>query len=197
MIGVARVLRAPIEVTIRVLQALDDLGALADRARREPDPVEEARERIDALLVELRAGIALAGEVLTEVRELSDATRAVQRLLADALPRADALIVLGERLEAGARQVLQAEQALVESSQQIEAQTRVLLDDGRRLTTISERIDGSLGVFRAALPRLLEGLNTVEELEGAVETVADTVEPLQGAAQKVGRATQRLSRKRS
>ena len=45
--------------------------------------------------------------------------------------------------------------------------------------------------------RLLEGLDTVAELEGAVETVADTVEPLQGAAERVGRATQRLGRKQS
>jgi hypothetical protein len=37
----------------------------------------------------------------------------------------------------------------------------------------------------------------MEELEGAVETVADTVEPLQGAVERVGRATKRLSRKPS
>jgi DNA repair ATPase RecN len=196
MVDVGRVLRAPVDVTLRLVQALDDLAAVADRARRNPDPVEEARERIDTLLIELRAAIALGQEVLIGVTELTGATRAIQRLLGDALPRADALTALGERLEASAERVLRAEQALVESSQEIEDQTRALLDGGRRLTAISERIDGSLGAFRAALPRLLEGLDTVEDLEGAVETVAETVEPLQGAAQKVGRATRRLSRKR-
>jgi hypothetical protein len=50
-------------------------------------------------------------------------------------------------------------------------------------------------VFLAALPRMLEGLDVVEQLEDAVETVAETVEPLAGAAEGVGRLTRRLSRK--
>lgn len=195
MIG--RVLRAPVDVTRRALQALDDLAALADRARRDPDPVEQARERIDALLVEMEAGIALLEEVVRQVRELSEATHTVARLVGEAMPRADALTAVSERLEAGTRQVLAAERALVDRSRQVEVQTRDLLADGHRLTEVGERIDTSLGAFRAALPRLLEGLDTVEELEGAVETVADTVEPLQGAAERVGRATKRLSRKHS
>jgi hypothetical protein len=81
------------------------------------------------------------------------------------MPRADALTAVSKRLEAGARQVLAAERALVDRSRQVEVQTRDLLADGRRLTEVGERIDTSLGAFRAALPRLLEGLDTVEELE--------------------------------
>lgn len=196
MIGLGRVVRTPVDVACRIVQALDDLAALADRARRDPDPVQEARERLDALLVEMRAMLALLVDLRGEAHELTEQTRSVQRLVADALPVVEALSAAGERLEASAGRVLGAEEALVASSREVEAQTHDLIADGRKLITVSERIDGSLGVFRAALPRLIEGLDTVEDLEGAVETVAETVEPLQGAAQKVGRATQRLSRKR-
>ena len=195
MIG--RVLRAPVDITRRAVQALDDLAALADRARRDPDPVEQARERLDALLVQLAAGIAMLSELLVEMRALNEVTRSIERLAGEVVPRADALAAISERLEASAGQVLNAEQALVDCTRQVEGQTRELLTDGRRLMAVSERIDTSLGALRAALPRLLEGIDTVEELEGAVETVADTVEPLQGAAERVGRATERLSRKRS
>jgi DNA repair ATPase RecN len=197
MFGVGRALRAPVDLTRRAVQLLDDVAALADRARRDPDPLEEALERIDAALVEMRAGIAVLVELLAQTRELTHTTRSLERLAGEMTPRADAMTAVGERLEASAREVLQAEQALVECSRQVEARTGALLADGRRLAAISERIDTSLGAFRTALPRLLEGLDTVEQLEGAVETVADTVEPLQGAAERVGRATQRLSRKRS
>ena len=39
---------------IRVLaRAAEDLNAVAERARRDPDPVEQARERLDALFTEL------------------------------------------------------------------------------------------------------------------------------------------------
>ena len=52
----------------------------------------------------------------------------------------------------------------------------------------------SLRDLRVALPRLLEGLDSVEQLEESVETVAETVEPLQGVAKGVGRVSNRLSR---
>ena len=42
----------------------------------------------------------------------------------------------------------------------------------------------------------MEGLNTVQQLEDSVETVADTVEPLQGVAKGVGRVSERISSRR-
>lgn len=62
------------------------------------------------------------------------------------------------------------------------------------ITAAAREIAGDLDVFRAALPRVLESLDTVEELEDAVETVADTVEPLQGFTRGVGRMSDRLAR---
>lgn len=52
-----------------------------------------------------------------------------------------------------------------------------------------------LAQIRAALPPLLRELDSVEELEESVGTVAATVEPLQGVTRGVGRMSERLSRR--
>lgn len=83
---------------------------------------------------------------------------------------------------------------LVETGEGIDRRGAEIVDGGQDLTAVAESLDETLAVFRAALPRLLRGLDTAEQLEQAVETVADTVEPLQGAAERVGRVTRRLSR---
>jgi hypothetical protein len=46
------------------------------------------------------------------------------------------------------------------------------------LVDVAQSLDKTLRVFRQHVPRLLHGLDTVEELEDA----AETMEPLQGAA---------------
>ncbi|MCW2957817.1 MAG: hypothetical protein JWP18_620 [Solirubrobacterales bacterium] len=69
-----------------------------------------------------------------------------------------------------------------------------LTDTAKVLTVTVQDVNVALQAFRAALPRLLDTLETVEHLETAVETVAETVEPLQGVATKVGRLTQRRAR---
>ena len=60
--------------------------------------------------------------------------------------------------------------------------------------SVAKDLAESLRVLRAALPRLLDGLDSVEQLEESVDTVAETVEPLQGVAKRVGRVSDRLSR---
>lgn len=185
---------APIRVPQRVAQALDDLATLAERARRDPDPVEEARERLDALLVEIAGVIVVARDLLdggaeltAEVKRAHATTREVLDVARGLLPAAVALRATGEKIHDGGEDLTVVAQAL-------EVDSRELIDGGTRLTAVSEQLEADLRVFRAALPRLLEGLDTVDELEEAVETVADTVEPLQGAAERVGRVTQRFSR---
>ncbi len=76
----------------------------------------------------------------------------------------------------------------------LDAHTRQVISGGKDLTAGAEELSHSLRVFRAALPQVLAGLHSVEELEDSVGTVAETVEPLQGFAQGVGRMSQRLSR---
>src|SRR3712207_5145235 len=171
---VGALLRAPLTATRLTLRALDDLNALADRARRDPDPVEEVRERVDTLIEEIRALVAVAGDVLLEAR-------AITGVGGDVVERADALLIETRRLDGTGGEIVIGGQDLVHAARCLEVETRELIDGGQELTATSMRIDDALSVFRTALPRLLDGLDTVEELEGAVETVAETVEPLQGA----------------
>src|SRR4051794_11592168 len=60
--------RAPVRGIRLVGRARDDLNTLAERPRRSPDAVEEARRRVDAVIVELGALIATVGDALAEAR---------------------------------------------------------------------------------------------------------------------------------
>ena len=231
------VVLAPVRVPLRIAQALDDLADIAERARRDPDPVEEVRVRIDALLVEIDALNGVAREIRDGGRELTEVARGVLVMgtalheTAMALDTTGRTIVVGGQdltavatqlhvdtreltevakavvamgaalhdtslaLDATGRTIVVGGQDLTAVATQLDGDTRELIDGGRDLTSVSKDLERHARVFRAALPRLLEGLDTVEELETAVETVADTVEPLQGAAERVGRVTERFSRK--
>ena len=167
-------LRDTLALPGRIVRALDDVAAIAERARRDPDPVEEVRVRIDALLLELELVRGVAREIVDGGADLNRTAKALDRT---------------------GRDIHDGGQDLTAVARALERDTRELIDGGSRLTAASEDIESDLSVFRAAMPRLLSGLDTVDELEDAVETVADTVEPLQGAAERVGRATNRLGRK--
>ena len=157
---------APIRLPVRLAKALDDLTVLADRARRDPDPVEEVRERLDRLLSELHVVLEVA-QVIARV---------------------------GENLDVTGRQIVVGGRDLTLTAKTLERDTRELIDGGAELTEVSRRIETDLQAFRALLPRIVDALDTVERLEDGMETVTDTVEPLQGAAERVGRVTRRLSR---
>lgn len=160
------VILAPVTIATRTVQALDDLAAIADRARREPDPVEEVRERLDRVLDELTALRATAAEV--------DAT--------------------GRQIVTGGRELTDTAKVLTGTAATLEHDTRELIDGGQDLTAVAERISADLRTFRAMLPKVFGAIDTLEKLEDEIETVAETVEPLQGAAERVGRVTRRLSR---
>lgn len=154
---------APWTATKLVVRAADDLNAIAARARREPDPVEELHRDLHVLLAELAELIAVGTTLATGGDDL--------RRTAVSLDRHTV-----ELIDGGAE----------------------LTDTAKVLTAIAAELNVALQTFRAALPRLLDGLDTVDQLETAVETVAETVEPLQGVAQKVGRFTdRRAARSRS
>jgi hypothetical protein len=164
-----------------VARAAEDLNALAERARRDPDPVEEARERVDALFTQL--------ETLIVAIRTVDAT--------------------GAALAAGGKDLLLATRELNSTARLIEAggrdlrRTGELLDDhtqeliavGKDLTAVAKELAHSMRVLRTAFPQLLDGMDSVAQLEESVETVAETIEPLQGVARGVGRASERLSRR--
>jgi hypothetical protein len=174
------VLLAPVRVPVRLAQALDDLATIADRARRDPDPVEEIRDRVDVALAELDRVVAVARDIVHGGAELTATAQALTRVAV--------------ALDATGRAIHDGGQELTATAKTLDGHTCELIDGGERLTVATEQVEAHMRVFRAALPRMLEGLDTVEELEAAVETVADTVEPLQGAADRVGRVTRRLSR---
>jgi methyl-accepting chemotaxis protein len=166
---------------VRVLaRAADDLNAVAERARRDPDPVEEARERLGALFTELETLIA-----------------AVRRVDASAVALGaggEDLLVATRSLNSTARAIDTGGRDLRRTGEVLDEHTQELIAGGEDLTAVAKELADSLRVVRAALPRLLEGLDSVEQLEESVETVAETVEPLQGVAKGVGRVSDRLSR---
>ena len=180
---------APVRVPLRIGRALDDLADIAEHARRDPDPVEAVRVRIDTLIAQIDALNVVAREIRDGGRELTEVARAV-------LVMGTALHETSMALNVTGREIVVGGQDLTAVSTQLEVDTRELISGGRDLTSVSEDLERHMRVFRAALPRLLQGLDTVEELESAVETVAETVEPLQGAAERVGRVTNRFSRGR-
>jgi len=193
---VTSLLLAPVRVPLRLAKALDDLSVIAAHAGRDPDPVEEVRDRFDLALAELAMVAGMAKEVVEGGAELTQVARGVHATLFELLEVARVLVPITAALQVTAEQIRDGGQDLDATGRTLDAHTVELIDGGTRLTEVSEQLEADLRVFRAALPRLLQGLDTVEQLEGAVETVAETVEPLQGAAERVGRVTQRLSRSR-
>lgn len=165
---------------VRVLaRAAEDLNAVAERARRDPDPVEEARERLDALFTQLETLIG-----------------AVQKVNASALALGaggEELVLAARELNSTARTIETGGRELRHTGEVLDDHTQELIAGGQDLTAVAKDLADSLRVVRASLPPLLERLESVEQLEDSVETVAETVEPLQGVAKGVGRVSDRLS----
>ena len=185
---------APIRVPMRLARALDDLAVLAERARREPDPVEQVRTRVDTLLVELARLVEIGEAIVQGGSDLTVETRGANRLMHELIGGARDLQRTGVALDGTGRQLHGGGQDLLEETRALDAEGRELIDGGDRLRQVSEQLEQHLRVCRAALPRVMDGLDTVESIEGKIETVAETVEPLQGAAERVGRVSRRLSR---
>jgi hypothetical protein len=180
MMGPFEVVLAPWRAVRVVARAAEDLHAVAERARRDPDPVEQAHERLDALFTELETLIA-------SIRKVDASAVALGAGGEDLLLTTRSLDSTARAIETGGRELRRTGDVLDEHTQE-------LITGGQDLTAVAKDLADSLRVLRAALPRLLEGLDSVEQLEESVETVADTVEPLQGVAKGVGRVSDRLSR---
>ena len=178
--GPKEIVVAPWRAVQILVQAAEDLNTVAERARRDPDPVDEARARLDALFTEL-------GTLIAAVRSV-DATGVALGA------GGEDLLVATRELDSTARAIESGGRDLRRTGEVLDDHTQELIVGGRELTAAAKDLAHSLRIIRAALPRLLEGMDTVEELEASVETVAETVEPLQGVAKGVGRVTDRLSR---
>src|SRR5436305_1878205 len=60
----------PMTVARLVLRALDDLGALADIARRDPHPMDELTERVDGVRADLEALLLVTRGVQASAQEI-------------------------------------------------------------------------------------------------------------------------------
>jgi methyl-accepting chemotaxis protein len=180
VIGPTEVVLGPWRVVRALARAAEDLNAVAERARRDPDPVEEARERLDALFTGLET-------LIVAIRRVDASAVALGTGGEDLLLATRSLNLTARAIETGGRELRRTGEVLDEHTQE-------LITGGQDLTAVAKDLANSLQVVRTALPRLLEGLDSVEQLEDSVGTVAETVEPLQGVAKGVGRVSNRLSR---
>lgn len=190
------VVLAPVRAGRLVARALDDLHVVAERARRDPDPVDMVRERLDTLIEGIDALALMVGEVIRGAGELTATGRGVDARAREVIGEASALRDASERLQAVGEEIVVGGRELAETGQGVDRRGGEIVVGGRDLQVVAESLDETLRVLRGALPRLLEGIATAEQLEDAVETVAETVEPLQGAAERVGRVTKRVGRSR-
>ena len=146
------------------------------------------------MIVEAAALVTLLSELVAEARQVNARALGVDARAAALVRGGEDLLEETRSLHVTAREIVSGGQDLDRTGQTLDGHTIELISGGQDLTAVAERLDETLAVFRVALPRLLAGLDTVDELESEVETVAETVEPLQGAAERVGRVTKRLSR---
>jgi hypothetical protein len=137
------------------------------------------RERLDALIAGLGALIVVAERL--------------QMTAAEIVVGGESLVETGRAVDRTGREIVSGGHDLDQTGRAVDRTGREIVAGGQDLIEVAASLDETLRVFRAALPRLLQGIDTAEQLEEAVETVAETVEPLQGAAKRVGRVTRRLS----
>src|SRR3954447_12192937 len=98
-------LLAPVRVPLRLARAFDDLTVIADRARRDPDPVEEVRARIDLLLAELAAVISVGRQIVEGGAELTDTAKAATVRMVELVATANGVIRTGSAVDVTGRQL--------------------------------------------------------------------------------------------
>lgn len=173
-------LALPVRAAGMLVRAADDLNTLAERARRDPDPVDEARERLDRLGAQLDSLLSVARSLDGNAASIDAAAAALLEVTRELHETSCTIVTGGEDLR--------------RTGEVLDAHTQEIISGGKDLTAVGEDLASSMRVVLAALPEVLDGLHSVEELEDSVGTVAETVEPLQGLTQGVGRVSQRLSR---
>lgn len=141
--GPVEVVLAPWRAVRVLARAAEDLNAVAERARRDPDPVEEARKRLDALFTELET-------LIVAIRKVDASAVALGAGGEDLLLATRSLNSTARAIETGGRELRRTGEVLDEHTQQ-------LTTGGQDLTAVTKDLADSLRVLRAALPRLLEG----------------------------------------
>ena len=98
---------APLRAAQTAARAVEDLHDLAERARREPDPVEDVRKRLDELLAAVTALNATAETIVTGGRDLR---------------------LTGERLDAHTKKLIDGGSELTEVAEELEDSVETVAD---------------------------------------------------------------------
>lgn len=115
-------------------RAAEDLNAVAERARRDPDPVEQARERLDALFTELETLIA-------GIRKVDASAVALGAEGEDLLLATRSLNSTARAIETGGRDLRRTGEVLDEHTQE-------LITGGQDLTAVAKDLADSLRGLR-------------------------------------------------
>src|SRR5918997_5205604 len=96
-----------------VIRAADDLHTLAERARRDPDPLDEARERLDRLGAQVDSLIAVATSLDANAASIDggaaallEVTRELHRTAGTIVTGGDDLRRTGETLDAHTQEII-------------------------------------------------------------------------------------------
>lgn len=175
--------------------------ATPPRTRRPHDIKPMIKTTLGELIRFPVTGPRLVIRVLEDVHSLAENARRqpdvierIEGLLDALLAQVVALTMVAADVSAQAREIVSGGSELDRTGRGLDGHTVKLIDGGQDLVAVAQSLDETLRVFRGVLPRLMGSLDTVEQLEDAAETMAETMEPLQGAAQRVGKITNRLSR---
>ena len=133
-------LLAPIRVPLRVGQALDDLATLAERARRDPDPVEEVRERIDALLAAIATLTATAREIVDGGAELTAEARGLRGVAREIRDGGTELTAVAREIRDGGAELTLEARGLRGVSRELEESVETVADTVEPLQGAAESV---------------------------------------------------------
>jgi methyl-accepting chemotaxis protein len=188
----------PLAVPRLLLRAADDLSALADVARRDPHPVEVFEQAVSDTRHDLRATLEELQRAVAAVEQLRGTAGTLDAGARQLVDGGENLLEGVEALDARAVALIERTDRLDGVGERLEERTTEVVTGGRDLVETGRDLDGRLhallplaAALERHLPQIVRALEAVRRLEQSAETVADTVEPLQGAAQRVGRITGR------
>ena len=142
-LGPTDIVLAPVRGVRLVGRALEDLNTLAERARRDPDPVEEVRQRIDSVISELGALVRTLPEAVLEIRGV---TAAAHALTAEALvvgAAARELTGAARDVDATAREIVVGGRDLTDTAKSLDATAEEIVVGGRELTETAKSLDAT------------------------------------------------------
>lgn len=167
-------LALPLRAAGKLVCAIDGLHTLAERARRDPDPVDEARERLDKLGAQL-------DPLLSVARSLDGNAASIETAAA-------ALLEVTRELHETSCTIVTGAEDLCRTGEVLDAHTQEIISGGKDLTAVGRNWPRPCGSCSPPCRRCSPSSTRSRSSRTRL------VEPLQGLTQGVGRVSQRLSR---